>query len=171
MGRGSGEGVETTMRRVLLVSSTLVGLALAVPPPGASALAQGVSPGATLGATTPTYGPNPTSTKASNIEPGNATSPIAPQLPSTGLGPNATVAQYLGVARSALIARQTGLAQEALEDAETTALTRSVAYNAGGKPDASPLVGNIESALHALGSGDLVMAGHYTDIATQEAGK
>jgi hypothetical protein len=162
--------IRRVLRRVLLVSSTLSGLALAVPPLGAPALAQGVSQGLSQGAS-PTYGPNPTSTKASNIGAGDVTSPIAPQLPSPGLGPDATVAQYLAVARSALIAGKTGLAQEALEDAETTALTRSVPYNAGGKPDGSPLVRDIESALHALGSGDLVMAGHFTDVATQEAGK
>ncbi|MDA8049199.1 MAG: hypothetical protein M0002_04200 [Rhodospirillales bacterium] len=149
------------MRRVLLLSCVFAGMALAIP-----GMAQAPATPAT-----PTYGPNPTSTKASNLGPGTTTSPIAPQLPSTGLGPNATVGQYLGVARSALTSGKTGLAQEALENAETQALTRSVPYTTGNTPDSSPLVRDINSALQALGSGNLALAGHYTDVATQEAGK
>ncbi|MGH7076871.1 MAG: hypothetical protein ACREFU_02110 [Acetobacteraceae bacterium] len=149
------------MRKILLLSIIMAGTALAVP-----AMAQ--SP---AGSTPPTYGPNPTSNKASNIGPSDTISPIAPQLPSTDLGPNATVGQYLGAAHNALSSGQTGLAQEALENAETLALTRSVPYQAGATPDSSQLVEDIQSALHALGNGDLAMANRYTDVATQQAGK
>lgn len=149
------------MRKILLVCIIMAGSALAAP-----AMAQ--SP---AGSTPPIYGPNPTSNKASNIGPSDTTSPIAPQLPSTGLGPNATVGQYLGAAHNALSSGQTGLAQEALENAETLALTRSVPYQAGATPDSSKLVQTIQSALQALGGGDLATASHYTDVATQQAGQ
>ncbi|HUC17562.1 MAG TPA: hypothetical protein VMA37_07730 [Acetobacteraceae bacterium] len=154
-----------TPRRILLCCSAIAGLALAAPtfapPAEAQALTQ---PGG------PPYAANPYSTKASNLPSSNATSTVAPQLPSTGLGPNATIGQYLSVARASLSAGQTGRAQEALENAETLALTRSVPYNAGGRPDSSPLIQNISAALNALGSNDLVSAGHYTDLAMQQAG-
>jgi len=148
------------MQKALLLSSTFLGLALSAP-----AMAQGITtPGG------PPYGPNPYSTHASNIGPADTHSRIAPQLPTPAVGPNATVAQYLGVARSALAAGQTGLAQASLEDAETLALTRPVQYSAGSTPSNSPLVTNIQSALRALGNGDLTGAGHYTEVAMQEAG-
>ena len=154
-----------TKRRILLCCSAIAGLALAAPaftpPAGAQAITQ---PGG------PPYGANPYSTKASNLPSSNPASTVAPQLPSTGLGPNATIGQYLSVARASLSAGQTGRAQEALENAETLALTRSVPYSAGGRPDSSPLIQNIDAALNALGSNDLVSAGHYTDLAMQQAG-
>lgn len=137
------------MRRTLLLSSVLAGMALAVP-----AMAQ-----------------NPFSTKASNINSSDISSPIAPALPSTGLGPNASIPQVLGVASSALTAGKTGLAQQALENAETLALTRSVPYNQAGQRDDSPLVMNLYSARQALGKGDLAGAKHFTDLATQAAGQ
>jgi hypothetical protein len=151
-----------TMRRTLLCCSAITGLALTVPAFTLSAQAQ--MPGG------PPYGPNPYSTKASNLPGSPITSTVAPALPSPDLGPNATVGQYLSVARSSLTAGQTGRAQAALEDAETLALTRSVQYNAAGQPDSSPLVTNIQSALQALGSNDLISAAHYTDAAMQQAG-
>ena len=95
-------------RTILLGSTMLAGLMLVVPALSVPALAQGAAtwPGS------PTYGPNPTSAKASNIGSADTPSPIAPALPRTGLGPDATIAQYLGVAASALRDGKTGLAQE-----------------------------------------------------------
>lgn len=150
------------MQKILLLS-IMAGSLLAVP-----AIAQ--SPAQSPATTPPIYGPNPTSTKASNIGPADTTSPIAPELPATGLSSNATVKQYLGVARTALTSGQTGIAQHALENAETLALTRSVPYRAGATPDSSQLVQEIQSALQALGNDDLARAGHYTDVAMQQAG-
>ncbi len=138
------------MREILLGCSMLAGLALAAQP-GLAA--------------------NPVSTKASNLPSSTITSPIAPQLPSTGLGPNATIGQILAVARSALTEGKTGLAQEALENAETQALTRSVTFGTANVPDNSDLVRNLSQARDALGRNDLVQAGHFTDLAIQEAGK
>ncbi len=158
-----------TTRRILLCCSALAGLALAAPSFTSSARAQTMGQGMNQPGGPP-YGANPYSTKASNLPTSPVTSPIAPALPGTGLGPNATIGQYLSVARSALTAGQTGKAQEALENAETLALTRSVGYNAGGTPDSSPLVKSIGAALGALGSNDLISAAHYTDLAMQQAG-
>ncbi|MGH7118920.1 MAG: hypothetical protein ACREFP_08015 [Acetobacteraceae bacterium] len=138
------------MRDILLSGAILAGLALAAQPGFAA---------------------NPNSSNASNLPTSTITSSIAPQLPSTGLGPNATVGQNLNVARSALTAGQTGLAQNALENAATLALTRSVKWGSGNVADSSPLVKNISQALNALGQHDLVEAGHFTDLAIQEAGK
>ncbi len=158
-----------TTRRILLCCSAIAGLAIAGPLAAPSAVqAQTMNTMGQPGG--PPYGQNPYSTKASNLPSSNPTSTVAPALPSTGLGPNATVGQYLSVARSSLTAGQTGRAQEALENAETLALTRSVQYNAGGQPDNSPLVQNISAALSALGSNDLISAAHYTDLAMQQAG-
>jgi len=138
------------MQKILLGCSMLAGLALAARP-GLAA--------------------NPFSTKASNLPTSAITSPIAPQLPSTGLGPNATIGQILAVARSALTEGKTGLAQQALENAETLALTRSVTFGTGQVADDSDLVKNLSQARGALGQNDLIQAGHFTDLAIQEAGK
>ncbi len=138
------------MREILLGWSMFAGLALAA---------------------LPGFAANPVSTKASNLPSSTITSPIAPQLPSTGLGPDATIGQILAVARSALTEGKTGLAQEALENAETQALTRSVTFGTSNVPDSSDLVRNLSQARDALGRNDLAQAGHFTDLAIQEAGK
>lgn len=136
------------MKKILLGCSMLAGLALAVQPGFAA---------------------NPFSNHASNLATSTITSPIAPELPPTGLGPNATIGQNLSVARTALSEGRTGVAQHALENAATLALTRSVTWGAGGTPDSSPLVQNISQALNALGRNDLAGAAHFTDLAAQEA--
>lgn len=138
------------MRSILLGCSTLAGLALAAQPGFAA---------------------NPTSTKASNLPTSTITSPIAPQLPSTGLSSGATIGQILAVARSALQEGKTGLAQEAIENAETLALTRSVTFGTANVADTSSLVQNLSQARDALGKNDLAGASHFTDLAIQEAGK
>lgn len=97
----------------------------------------------------------PLSRGASNINSMDTRSTIAPALPSTNLGPNATASDYLRAAQNALAAGQTGRAQEALENAETRLLTRSVPMGAGGQPDQNPAVNNINSALQSLGSHDV----------------
>lgn len=138
------------MKEILLGSAMLAGMALAAQP---------------------VFAANPTSIHASNLPTSTITSTVAPALPPTGLGADATVGQNLSVAHAALAEGKTGLAQHALENAATLALTRSVTWGAGGTPDSSPLVKNISQALSALGSHDLAGAGHFTDLAIQEAGK
>ncbi len=97
----------------------------------------------------------PLSRSASNINQSNTRSTIAPALPSTNLGPNATASDYLRAAENALGAGQTGRAQEALENAETRLLTRSTPMGMSGQPDQNPAVNNINSALQSLGSHDV----------------
>ena len=96
----------------------------------------------------------PLSRNASNINQSNTRSRIAPALPSTDLGPNASASDYLRAAQNALASGQTGRAQEALENAETRLLTRSTPMGMSGQPDQNPAVNNINSALQSLGAHD-----------------
>ena len=97
----------------------------------------------------------PLSQHASNINSANTRSVIAPALPPSHVGPNATASDYLRAAQAALASRRTGQAQEALENAETQLLSRSMPADLTNKPDQNPAVRNINSALQALGSHDV----------------
>lgn len=90
-----------------------------------------------------------------NLGPGTTHSVISPALPSVGLGPNATAADYLQAAQNALATNRLGLAQEALENAQTLLLTRSVPMAGAAQPDSNPAVHNISQALQALGAHDV----------------
>jgi len=96
----------------------------------------------------------PLSPNASNIAGGNATSTIAPTLPSPSIAQDATPQQLLLYAKNALTAGQTGLAQEAMERAQTRLLDRSTPLFQTDRPSAHPGVAAISNALRALGSGD-----------------
>jgi hypothetical protein len=96
----------------------------------------------------------PQSNNASNILPQDSKSTIAPNLPLPSVGENASPRRYLEAARTALLVGHTGEAQQALEMAETRALDRSVPLFQTGVPSKSPLVGEIQQALDALGHGD-----------------
>lgn len=96
----------------------------------------------------------PMSNQASNIEPGDTRSIVAPTLPTPLVGPGATPRDYLAVARAALVAGQTGEAQQALEMAETRALDRSVVPSQTSVPSGDPLIARIGEARLALGRGD-----------------
>lgn len=97
---------------------------------------------------------NPTSNKASNIEPGSPV--IADQLPQPTGG--RSLSDLLRDAKSALQSGQTGEAQEALEEAETRALTRSVPYNAGNQAIQGPVVTALSQARQDLGRHDIAGA-------------
>jgi len=99
-------------------------------------------------------GRDPVSTRASNINPGNTQSTIAPALPVPQVGADATPEAYLHAAHDALAAGRTGEAQQSLEMAETRELARAVPPDAANMPDANPAVSQIGNALHALGDGD-----------------
>jgi hypothetical protein len=96
----------------------------------------------------------PLSHRDSNINASDTRTKIAPALPSPGVGPDAPASEFLRAAANALASGQTGRAQEALEDAETQLLSRSMPADMIGQPDQNPAVGNIHSALQALGSHD-----------------
>jgi hypothetical protein len=93
----------------------------------------------------------PYSDKASNISQGERQPAVAPTLPRSGLGDNATSAEYLRAARASLVAGRSGQAQQSLEMAETRALDRSVPEGGTNMPSDSQLVSRIRDALHALG--------------------
>lgn len=100
----------------------------------------------------------PASDKASNITSSDTRSPIAPRLPTPGVGENATPAAFLTAAQNALDAHQTGKAQEALERAETAMLQRSVPADMASTPDQGPRVNQVQMARDALAKGDLMGA-------------
>lgn len=96
----------------------------------------------------------PLSRIASNIEPGDTRSLVAPTLPPSSAGADATVHEYLNAALVALVAGRTGEAQQSLEMAETRALDRSVAADQANEPSHSRFIGRIGDARRALGDGD-----------------
>lgn len=118
-------------------------------PPGANPVT-GARPGNDIGSGMSM----PMGSNASNINPTDTTSPIAPNLPSPDLGPGASVQDYLIAARNALAAGKTGEAQQSLEMAETRLLDRSTPLFQTNTPSANPVVGQISQALQALAAGD-----------------
>jgi hypothetical protein len=152
------------MRYVNLATVALLGMtalsALAQTPPGANP-ATGARPGHEPG-----VGESlPLSNKASNISPADTRSNIAPTLPASTAGENATTRDYLRAARASLVAGRTGAAQQSLEMAETRALDRSVPQGQTNAPSASQLVSEIRDARHALASGDRAHAIQLIDLA------
>ncbi len=131
----------STSRHAKYAALLALGLAMA----GGQALAQsdGSEPGH-----------NQQSNSAGNIEPGSPEQ--ARQLPSPQ--GDDTLNGLLNDAKSSLAAGKTGEAQEALEQAETRALTRSVAYNDNNKAIEDPVVSAINQARQALGQKDVAGA-------------
>jgi hypothetical protein len=150
------------MRSLMLSMTMLAGLA------GAAALAQtptpvtpqGVPPGANPatgarpGNDVGTGMSMPMGSKASNINPTDTRSEIAPNLPSPPIGPNASAADYLRAAQSALATGRTGEAQQSLEMAQTRLLDRSTPQFQTNNPSDNPAVAQIARALQALAAGD-----------------
>lgn len=122
-------------------------------PPGANP-ATGARPGNEIG----TGMSMPMSSHASNIDSADTRSPIAPNLPSPQLGPNAGPADYLRAAQASLEAGRTGEAQQSLEMAQTRLLDRSVPQSQTGNASDNPAVTQISQALKALASGDRAQA-------------
>jgi hypothetical protein len=152
------------MRYVNFATAALLGLsalqALAQVPSGANPTT-GARPGHEVG-----VGDSlPLSNKASNIVPADTTSNIAPTLPASSAGPNATTHDYLTAARASLVAGRTGQTQQSLEMAETRALDRSVAPGETNMPSSSQLVSKIRDARRALGNGDRARAIQCIDLA------
>lgn len=142
-------------------------IVLAVLAVGLPALAQtagsptGARPGNEIG----TGQSLPRSNKASNIEPPNTQSVIAPNLPSPPLDESAPPSAFLRAARSALAAGRTGEAQQSLEMAQTRQLDRSVPLGKTGVPSDSPVNAIVTEAKHALAAGDRAGAVRFIDEA------
>ncbi len=107
----------------------------------------------------------PRSDKASNISAADTRSSIAPTLPPSAIGDNATTPEYLRAARASLLAGHTGRAQQLLEMAETRALDRAVSEGQTDTPSDSQLVSQIRDARHALGGGNSALAMALIDLA------
>jgi hypothetical protein len=107
----------------------------------------------------------PRSDKASNIESSDTRSPIAPTLPVSAIGDDATTRDYLRSARASLVAGRTGQAQQSLEMAETRVLSRSVPQGQVGVPSDSRLVSEIRDARRALGDNNSAHAIQIIDVA------
>jgi hypothetical protein len=107
----------------------------------------------------------PRSNNASNIGPADTRSDIAPTLPPSSVGENATVRDYLAAARASLVAGRTGQAQQSLEMAETRALDRSIVPDQVGVPSGSQFISRIGDARRALGNGDSAKAIASIDLA------
>jgi len=118
-------------------------------PPGANP-ATGARPGNEIG----TGMSLPMGTRASNIDPTDTRSQIAPNLPTPPVGANANAVDYLHAAQSALQAGRTGEAQQALEMAQTRLLDRSVPQDQTSNPSDNPAVTQVSQALHALAAQD-----------------
>jgi hypothetical protein len=118
-------------------------------PPGADP-ATGARPGNVIG----TGMSMPMGNSASNINPTDTRSQIAPNLPPPAIGDNASAPDYLAAARNSLAAGRTGEAQQSLEMAETRLLDRSTPLFQTNTPSANPAVSQISQALQALAAGD-----------------
>jgi len=150
------------MRKTLLTSAALVGLAFTLP-----AFAQTA---AWPWAHQPGTGESgPASSNASNIDSGDAHSAIAPHLPSPEQGQNASPEAYLRDAQHALTRHQTGLAQQSLEMAETRLLDRSTLPSQANVPDQSPEIRQVSAALNALGHHDVAGARNAIRMALASA--
>lgn len=141
------------MRSVTFAAAALLGLSAAV------ALAQAPSGLDPATGARPGHEPGvgvslPLSNNASNIGPSDTRSIIAPTLPPSSIGPDATARDYLRAARDSLAAGQTGATQQSLEMAETRALDRAVPVGQTDVPDSAGLISAIRDARAALGAGD-----------------
>lgn len=106
----------------------------------------------------------PLSDKASNTQPGDTRSNIAPTLPSSAVADAAGPFEYLRAARASLVAGRTGQAQQSLEMAETRALAGS-APQGQVAPSDSKFVAEIRDARRAVGAGDSAGAIRLIDLA------
>jgi hypothetical protein len=150
------------MRQVNFAAIVLLGMTTA------TALAQ--APGLDSTGARPGHEPGtgtsmPLSDKASNTTSADTRSAIAPTLPASSIGADATVHDYLTAARASLVAGRTGQAQQSLEMAETRALDRSVVKGQANVPDDSQVITRIRDARHALSDRNRTHAIALIDLA------
>jgi hypothetical protein len=140
------------MRSLMLTSAVLLGMSAAI----ALAQAPGLDPatGARPGHEPGVGVSLPLSNNASNITPNDTRSVIAPTLPPSLAGQNATPQDYLRAAKASLAAGQTGATQQSLEMAETRALDRAVPVGQTDDPGTNKLIADIRNARDALAAGD-----------------
>jgi len=152
------------MRYAVIAAAALLGMV------GTTALAQSTSSLDPATGARPGHQPGvgvslPLSNRASNITPADTRSVIAPTLPPSMAGMNATAQDYLRAARASLVAGRTGETQQSLEMAETRALDRSVPPDQTMTPDPDRFVSWIRDARRAMGNGDNQHAIQIIDMA------
>lgn len=143
------------MRKTLMMSAALLGLAVGAPAFAQTAM-QGMNPatGARPGHVPGVGQSYPLGNNASNINANDTRSEIAPTLPSPPVGPDAKANAYLRAALRSMNAGRTGEAQQSMEMAETRLLTRSVNPAMANTPDTNARVQDIAQARQALGNRD-----------------
>lgn len=99
-----------------------------------------------------TRGQVPMGNPASNIEPSDTRSVVAPALPVPPVSSGSPPREFLRAAREAVLRGRSGEAQEALERAETRVLDRAVIASMGTAPDTDRIVLDIAVARRALAS-------------------
>lgn len=97
-----------------------------------------------------TRGQVPIGSPASNIEPSDTRSVVAPALPVPPVPSGSSTREFLQAAREAVLRGRSGEAQEALERAETRVLDRSVIASMRTAPDSDRIVLDIAVARRAL---------------------
>src|SRR5271168_4151540 len=112
--RGSASKGVFSMRYIYLVPVALLGLT-AIPAFAQAPASPGLTTGARPGHQAGIGESMPKSNDASNIVPGDTHSTIAPTLPQSAVGNDATSFDYLRSARASLVAGRTGQAQQSLE--------------------------------------------------------
>jgi hypothetical protein len=100
----------------------------------------------------------PLSNNASNIEPSDTRSPIAPTLPAPANHSEAQINVDLKAARASLMAGRTGQAQQSLEMVETHVLNVADVNIPANGPISNQLLTDIRAARAALGQGDKTQA-------------
>jgi hypothetical protein len=121
---------------------------------GGVALAQTSPNGALPGNDVGTGSSLPKSPNASNIEPGDTKTSIAPTSPVPSLSADASVQQLLCYGAEAIKTGKTGTGEDALEQAESAVLDRSVAHTQTAYASDNQFVQTIDQARMALGADD-----------------
>ncbi|MBV8591369.1 MAG: hypothetical protein JO212_15150 [Acetobacteraceae bacterium] len=112
----------------------------------------------------------PHATRASNINPSDTRTPIAPALPVPSGSENASPHDLLQTAQRALARGQTGLAQSAIERAQTN-LLNSDEFRGMTHPTRDPRFSAVEQARQALGRHDVAAARQQLNRATNNLAK
>ncbi|MBV8097177.1 MAG: hypothetical protein JO110_28820 [Acetobacteraceae bacterium] len=112
----------------------------------------------------------PHATRASNINPSDTRTPIAPALPVPSGSENASPHDLLQTAQRALARGQTGLAQSAIERAQTN-LLNSDEFRGMTHPTRDPRFSAVEQARQALGRHDVAAARQQLNRAIQQLGQ
>jgi hypothetical protein len=167
------------MRKTLLASAALLGMALSLPafaqdntaaPPGSNApngtmqngtMQNGAAGGQGMEQNTPA--------DEGTATPRNERRAVLAPLPQSNVAANAAPTQFLQAAQQAVQRHRGGVAESALSEAETRLLNRAVAPSEASMPDRSPAIQDIEQAREAVSRRDWQGADQHIAAAMQHA--